>query len=162
MNLELNMRGDDMKRFAAAVVLALCTLTLASCHKRFIGDEVGFAGDNWCHYAENVDKGFKRCIIKRDWVEFDFQILKGEKAGEWLIEGTVDLSKGVVKSASSLNERKSKFSMLVASKGIIVDNVAFQPVFTGNIGDKMPFSIRYVREEGFSLITFYSYVQVRG
>lgn len=151
-----------MKRFVAAAVFLSCALIFISCSKRFVGEQVGFAGDNWCHYSENINDGLQQCIIKREWIEFEFQISKGENPGEYLIAGTMDLSKGAVKSASTINDAKSRFSMLVASGGIIVDNVAFRPVFTGNIGEKMPFSIRYCREEGFSLITFYSFVQVRG
>lgn len=151
-----------MKRLVIPVVLVICGLVMVSCGKRFVGEQVGFAGDDWCHYAENIDDGVQRCVIKREWIEFEFQISKRENVGEYLIEGTMDLSKGTVKSANKMNEAKSRFSMLVASGGKIVDNVSFRPVYTGNIGEKMPFSIRYMREEGFSLITFYSYVQVRG
>lgn len=140
--------------FATTAALILCSMLVVSCGKRYVGEWVGVAGGGWSHYSEKKDNGVQHYLITHEWVEFDLQISKTELPSEYLIEGTIDLSKGGAKSASQIEEAKTRFSILFASNGVIVDNVPFQPVYTGNIGSKLPFKFKYKREGGFGRFKF--------
>ncbi len=53
--------------------------------------------------------------------------------------------------------------MIVANEGVVVDNVSFRPITPyGGLSSKMPFTIKYIRPEGFDAVTFAWNMYVRG
>jgi hypothetical protein len=74
----------------------ICCLVALSCQKRFVGQSVNPAKGNWCIYAEYYNHGEKHCTIESGTLIFDFTIHKGEKDGEYVIEGFVDPTKGEI------------------------------------------------------------------
>jgi hypothetical protein len=151
-----------MKRFVLITLAAICCFVALSCQKRYVGMEVNPTEADWCIYGEYYNNGEKHCTLDRGGLIFDFTIRKGEKAGEYVIEGVVDPTKGELKSWDKMSDQ-SYFSMIVVHAGKVIDNVAFRPKTTfGNIGAHWPFRIDYMQPEGFDAVTFSYNIQIRG
>ena len=62
-----------------------------------------------------------------------------------------------------MSEGPSRFSMIVAHDGKVIDNVAFRPKTSfGNIGQQWPFRIEYSQPEGIDAVTFSWNITIRG
>jgi hypothetical protein len=57
----------------------------------------------------------------------------------------------------------TRFSVVVAHDGYVVDTIAFRPVSAfGGLGNNLPFNIRFTRPEGFDAVTFVWKLSMRG
>lgn len=151
-----------MKRLVLISFAAFCCLAVFSCQKRYVGQRVNPTGGDWCVYAENDNNGEKHCTIERGALIFDVTIRRGEKNGEYIIEGFIDPTQGEIKSWDRMSD-KSRFSMIVVHDGMVIDNVGFRAktVF-GGIGTQWPFRIDYMQPEGIDAVTFSYNIQIRG
>lgn len=151
-----------MRRVVLLMMGMVFGISLISCgQKRYVGERVDYSAPYWCGYSEYIYNGEKRCILDVSGVIFDF-LIKSESEDTWLIEGTIDLSRGDLKSADHIDEARTRFFMLVAKDGCIIDNVVFRPRFIGNIGQNASFKFRYTMDGGFSAITFGYNLTVKG
>lgn len=120
-------------------------------------------GGGICGYTESINSGEKHCRLNYGSVIFDFTIQKGEKDGEYIIDGFIDPSKGDLKSINHMVPAETRFFMLVARSGVIVDSVGFRPrAGFGNTDREWPFTIYYNQPEGFDGLSFAGQVSVRG
>jgi hypothetical protein len=152
-----------MKRLFLISLAAICCLVALACQKRYVGQSVDYNWHGWCKYAKYYNNGEKHCTIDSGALIFDVTIRKGEKDGEYIIEGFVDPTKGEIKSWDKMLDGPSRFSMIVAHNGKVIDNVAFRPktVF-GGMGTQWPFRINYIQPEGFDAVTFTWNIHIRG
>ena len=149
--------------FVGAAVLILCASMMSSCAKRYVGESISYSWNGWCHYAEYFSSGKKHCTVESGALVFDFDISKGEKRGEYLIEGTIDPTQGELKSWGHIVDSGTKFNLIVVNAGYVVDNISFRPrSATGNLGQTMSFKIQLTEPEGFDAVSFYWKMRMRG
>jgi hypothetical protein len=148
-----------MRKFMAFVTILMFLTMTVSCGKQYVGYKIDHGSPVWCHYI-NGENHYTKDI---GGLVFDFIIKEGQGDGEYIIDGYIDPTKGQVKSWDRMIPEKSRFSMLVANDGVIVDNISFRPITPyGGLGSKMPFTIKYISPEGFDAVTFYWNMYVRG
>ena len=152
-----------MKKLILTVVGILIFSMLTGCGtKRYVGERVNYSGPYWCSYSEYSNNGEKSCKIEQGVMIFSFDIKKQEDTENYIIEGTIDLSKGAVKSFDRIDNAKTRFFMLVAKDGYITDNVGFRPHYFDGINNEIPFRIVYESSAGISAITFGYFLTVVG
>ena len=148
-----------MRKLIIVLITLLCLSIMISCGKRYVGYKIDHSSPAWCQYAN----GEKRYTKDIGGLVFDFSIKEGQGDGEYIIDGFIDPTQGKVKSWDRMIPEKSRFSMLVANDGVIVDNVAFRPITPyGGLSSKIPFTIKYISPEGFDAVTFDWNLYVRG
>ena len=159
LKLKVKMRGDCMRRNIAVLTTLLCLSMTISCGKRYVGYRIDQGSPIWCHYI-NGENHYTRDI---GGLVFDFTIKEGQDDGEYIIDGHIDPSQGKVKSWDRMIPEKSRFNMIVANDGVIVDNISFRPITAyGGLSSKMPFNFKYISPEGFDAVTFIWNMYVRG
>ena len=144
-------------------MMALCVGLISGCTKRYVGKPVNYNWEGWCVYTANDNNGEKHCRVPSGALIFDLTITKSDVQHEYIIDGFVDPTQGAVKSWDRMVGEKSRFNMVVANDGVIVDNVSFRPrTAYGGLGSKMPFTIKYTSAEGFDAVSFYWSMTIRG
>ena len=144
-------------------VVVLCLGLTLGCGKKHVGKQINYNWDGWCLYTMSDNGGEKHCKVPSGGLIFDLTITKGEAEHEYYIKGHVDPTQGHVKSWDRMIPEKSRFSMIVANDGVIIDNVSFRPVTAyGGLSSAMPFTIKYICPEGFDAIAFDWSLYVRG
>ena len=144
-------------------ITVLCAGLTSGCGKKYVGETVNYNWEGWCVYSEGHNSGEKHCTVPSGGLIFDFTIAKGEVEHEYIIEGYLDPTQGDVKSWDRMIPEKSRFNMIVANDGVIIDNVSFRPMSAyGGLSSRMPFAIQYNSPEGFDAVCFYWNMYVRG
>ncbi len=152
-----------MKRIGTVVLLVGVSLAMISCAKPHVGKRINTHSSGFCRYAAIDNNGEKRCLLRDGHLVFDFSIKKGEREGEYIIDGTMDPSQGDLASISHLVPAKSRFNLLVIRDGVIVDNVGFRPrAGFGNTDRPWPFTINLDMPEGLDGVTLTYFISVRG
>ena len=59
------------------------------------------------------------------WFFWKFTIERGSKENEYILIGTADGSRGSAKSVGNIVPNKSRFSLILANNGTVVDNIPF-------------------------------------
>ena len=153
-----------MKRLGIAVGLLASLFGLVSCfQKRYVGLKVNYNPNVWCRYDASANGGEKSCYIDLSKMVLEFAITKGPNPGEYIVEGTMDPTKGEFKSWSHILDKDTHFNIIIAKDGIVVDNVTFRPVTAfGELKGKLPFKIHLNQPNGFDAVTFTGEITMRG
>ena len=154
------MKRLNMKRiFAFAVVLMILAAFTSGCSKRYVGQTVNYDWDGWCRY----NRGEKHCTVSSGALVFDFDIFNGVNEGQYIVEGNIDPTQGELKSWATMVDVGTRFSLIIANDGVVVDNIGFRPKsYGGRLGNKIPFTINLTRPEGFDAVAFYWRMTVSG
>jgi hypothetical protein len=146
------------------IAVSICCFGLvAGCGKRYVGQQVNYNWEGWCLYRDYLDDGQKHCRISSGDLIFDFTITKTEKDNEYRIEGHIDPSQGAVKSWDHMVASGTHFTMVVAHEGVVIDTIAFRPRSAyGELGQDIPFTIRFLQPEGFDAVAFVWRMVMRG
>ena len=103
--------------------LILITLFLVinsvSCGKQFVGRQ--FNTQYWCQITTLPST----CVQKDECFFWEYSIEKGSKQNEFILKGTADGSRGSAKSIGNIVLSESRFSLILANNGTVVDNINF-------------------------------------
>ena len=121
-------------------LLLLSALLLAGCvgHKKYVGRTGNYYNTFWCICDGRPCKLVDECFV------FEFTVR--ENNGEYTVEGTIDPTKGKLKSWSTFQTKDTRFSLLlIGYDNIIFDNlpISYRP----NISRKMKFSKKFIPEK---------------
>ena len=123
--------SEDMNNFYRIICfrngsrngLILITLFLVinsvSCGKQFVGRQVNT--QYWCQ----INALPATCVQMDKWFVWEYSIDKGSKENEYILIGTADGSKGGAKSIGNIVPNKSRFSLIIANNGTVIDNIPF-------------------------------------
>lgn len=138
-----------MKRLVLMSAVFLCLSVIIGCGKKHVGTQVDTTLPRWCQW-QGTDRD---CHFWVGHLLFESKIKKGQQAGTYIIEGTVDPTSD--RKQRLAKNWQGRFTMYVAKDNIIVDNVGFLPKRSADESNpKLSFSINYSRPEGFDAITF--------
>jgi hypothetical protein len=133
-------------------------MMLFGCGKRYVGKLVNTNHPAWRRVGSLPDHGH---IANVGPLVADFQIESGEAPGHYIVTGAFDASAGSAKSWAHVMPEKSKFSMLIASSGLVVDNISFMVRGT-DLGQPLPFRIEFYCDKPIEAIAFWYEFYMRG
>lgn len=94
---------------------------------------------------------------------FNFTITKSDVEQEYILDGFIDPTQGDLKSWANMMDTGTHFSMIVANEGHVIDAVSFRPVSAyGELGNTMPFHIKFTQPDGFDAVAFAWRMRMRG
>ena len=99
-------------------LLALILGCLA-CAKQYVGKQFNTSG--W----SQIYRLPANCTQTDEWFVWKFSIEKGSKENEYILIGTADGSRGGAKSIGNIVPNKSRFSLIIANNGTVIDNIPF-------------------------------------
>ena len=148
-----------MKKVALLIVLIFCSLAWVSCGKQYVGKTVNTkTNPYWCNikslpcsYHSGSDRDI--CIV-------DSTISEGSTEGSYIAEGVVDFSKGSFKSWGNLQDNGTKFFIVLAKNGVIVDTHSFMLRTMGS-AKEVPFSVDFECPGGFDAISYIGVASIR-
>jgi hypothetical protein len=147
-----------MKKGVVIVSLIAACLILFACGKRYVGQIVNTKAPAWHRVGTLPDQGH---IANVGPLVVDFQIETGDGPGNYIVTGEFDASTGSAKSWSNILPEKSKFSMLIASEGMVVDNISFL-VRGENLNQPLPFRITFHCDKPIEAVAFWYQFYMRG
>jgi len=111
-----------MKKYYSLSLKCLLLLSLvlifSACNKQYVGKQ--FNTNYWSSVRPSVIN-----TQTDQWFIWIYKIEKGSKENEYILTGTADPSTGSAKSFNRLDLVTSKFSLILADKNIVVDNIPF-------------------------------------
>lgn len=110
---------------------------------------------NWERYLPGLTH-----YIQTDHFEFEIKIIETGNEGEYFLEGTLDGTRGSLKSINSLVVEDCRFSIVLAKNNVVVDNLVFFPIGSDH-RTTLPFS-RTFQTVPFDSFTLTYEVSVRG
>ena len=142
------MNPSKVKRMVCLFSALAFLSFIAACGKPYVGRAVNTFNPYWCQ-CPNLPK---TCILGDEggWFIFEFTISRTASEDTYLIEGTIDPTKGCVKSFGHLMSKDCRFSLVLASSKnsqfssiyennwIVTDNISFRPLGQ-SLSRKMPF-----------------------
>ena len=102
-----------------------------------------------------------KCTQTDKWFDWKFSIEKGSKINEFILIGTADGSKKDAKSFTHIVLEKSKFSLILANNGTVVDNISFHLIGT-DINSPISFKRRFECQSSFDAAAIFWKAWVRG
>ena len=147
-----------MKRIIVRLGLIVIGITLVACGKPFVGQLVNINAPAWHRIDGLPDHGR---ISNVGPLEVDFSIESGESPDTYIVTGAFDASRGSAKSWSYVMSEKSKFSLLIASEGMVVDNIRFM-IRESNLNRPLPFRIEFHCDKSIEAIAFWYQFYMRG
>lgn len=153
-----------MRRALTVGAIMICCLGFVSgCSKRFVGQPINYNWEGWCLYDADLNAGEKHCRLPSGALIFDFTITRSENENDYLIDGHIDPTQGEIKSWGHMMDTGTRFSVVVANDGYVIDTISFRPVSAyGGLGNKLPFNIRFTNPEGFDAVAFVWKMSIRG
>lgn len=148
-----------MKKVALLTVLIVCSMALISCGKRYVGLTVDTRSNPyWCNISSlpyTCRNGTEKdiCIVNST-------IAKGTAEGRYIAEGVVDFSQGTFKSWGNLQDAGTRFAIVLAKDGVIVDTHSFMLRTMGS-AKEVPFSVDFECPGGFDAVTFVGEATIR-
>lgn len=147
-----------MKTNCLILLLIVVSSVLLGCGKRYVGQLVNTNAPAWHRIEKIPDQGR---ISNVGPLVTNFRIERGEGAGDYVVTGNFDASTGSAKSWSNILPGKSKFSILIASSGMVVDNIPFI-VRGDSLSQPLPFKIEFHCEKPIEAIAFWYKFHMRG
>jgi hypothetical protein len=147
-----------MKRKTAIVSLIVICMIFVACGKRFVGRLVDTNHPAWHQVRDLPDHGR---ITDMGPLDVDFTIASGANPGDYIVTGEFDASAGSAKSWSYVYPSKSKFSLLIASEGMVVDNISFM-IREESLSRPLPFKIEFHCDKPIEAIAFWYNFYMRG
>ncbi|MCP4116566.1 MAG: hypothetical protein GY737_14365 [Desulfobacteraceae bacterium] len=136
-------------------LLLLSVLILTGCvgHKKYVGRTADYNNGFWC-----MCDG-KPCKVADEYFVFEYTIL--ENNGEYTVEGTIDPTKGRLKSWSVFQKQGTHFNLLlIGSDHVIFDSCPIN--YIPNLSRKMNFSKTLTPEKEIKAIAITWECSVRG
>jgi|GEM_PF-6829014 len=134
----------------AVIPLILLTLVIVNCGKRYVGKTTNFNHPAWHRVKALPCTGRVSGIGPLD---VNFTIERAEAPGAYLVRGQFDPSQGSAKSWARIIPEKSRFSMLVSSGGMIVDNIRFM-VQGESLSRPLPFTFEFTADYEIDAVAF--------
>ena len=137
------------------IISVVCFLLGTGCSikKPYVGEK--YNTKYWPKYASG-----KKLTCNEEVAVFIFTITKTDVDKEYYVEGTMDGSKGVVKSIDHLVPAKCRYYLVFAKNGVIINSCSFRPLGVDHT-HKLPFRKRFVSEPFDSVAVTYK-IHVRG
>lgn len=126
---------NEMGSFIVFAILFLSFCSGCSLPKRYVGMEVDTT--NWPQYRSG-----EKIVFPTEAVTFEITITEAQEDGVYTLEGTMDGSRGSVKSIDHLIVHECSFSLILAYNGVVVDNISFFPQGTDHT-HKLPFKRKF-------------------
>lgn len=141
--------------------LILITLFLVinsvSCSKQFVGRQVNTNTQYWCQ----INALPSTCVQNDKWFVWEFTIEKGQSENEYILEGTADPSRSGAKSFNVILLHESRFSLILANNGTVVDNISFR-LIGNSIDSSISFNKKFECEMPFDAGSIYWEASVQG
>ena len=126
-----------------------------ACGKQYVGMQVNTSGWSQIYQLPAY------CMQNDKWFVWKYSIEKGSKENEYILMGTADGSKGGAKSVGNLVLNESRFSLILANYGTVVDNISF--VLRGSdITSPIPFEKKFECQSPFNAATIFWSAKVQG
>lgn len=135
------------------IILFSFLFLFCGCAKEYVGKRVNTS--EWIIYSP----GQKRNFFTGHFV-FEIKITETGSDGEYFLEGTLDGTRGSLKSFNHLVIHECRFYILLAKDNVIVDNISFFPKGSDH-RNKLPFSRKF-KTTYFDSYTIGYEVSVRG
>ena len=148
-----NYRPVRFLFFIVMFFLCFALATGCSFRKPYVGRSVD--SSSWPQYFSG-----KKFIFNTSVAVFEFTINETEVNGEYFLEGTMDGSRGSLKSINNLVTKDCRFYLLLAKDNVIVDSVSFSPLGADHT-HKLPFSKRF-KADPFDSVNITGKVAARG
>ena len=155
MKLRQINRDQRFLSFAAVIVLSTLLILSSGCvfKKPYVG--MKFDTSDWPKYSSG-----EKITHPTSAFMFEFTITETEEEGEYILQGTMDGTRGSVKSFNHLVIQDCRFSIVLSKDNLVVDNIIFFP-----IGDdhrqKLPFKRTFKTVPFDSVVVTYN-VSVQG
>jgi hypothetical protein len=128
-----------------------------SCGKEFVGRQVNTNTQYWCQ----INALLSTCAQEDKWFVWEYSIEKGSKENEYILKGTADGSRGGAKSIGNIVLSESRFSLILANNGTVVDNINFR--LGGNeINAPVSFKKIFECQSSFNAATIFWSAKVQG
>ncbi len=140
--------------FKGLFLLAFILGCLA-CGKQHVGMQYNTSG--WSQIYQLPAK----CTQNDQWFVWEYSIEKGSKENEYILIGTADGSKKGAKSVGNLVLNESRFSLILANNGTVVDNITF--LLRGwDISSPIPFKKKFECQSSFNSAAIFWSAKVQG
>ena len=140
--------------FKGLFLLAFILGCLA-CGKQHVGMNYNTSG--WSQIYQLPAK----CTQNDKWFVWEFSIEKGSKENEYIFIGTADGSKRGAKSVGNLVIAESRFSLILANNGTVVDNIPFR-LRGRDISSPIPFEKKFECQSSFNAAAIFWSAKVQG
>jgi len=150
-----------MRTAGKSLIILIPTVLIfgvVGCGKRYVGQTTNFNHPAW-HRVTSIPCSGR--ITGTGPLDVNFRIEKSETPGTYLVKGEFDPSQGSTKSWSHIIPEKSRFSMVVSSEGIIVDNIRFM-VHGQSLSQPLPFSFEFHADYEIDAVAFDYHFWMRG
>ncbi len=119
----MNSRKSNGRTCCLAVISLI--VFVSACAHKYVGREVDARAPSWCSRSDSPAS----CALGNpdEPYQFEFTVSEGSVEGEYIAEGTMDGSEGSLKSITALVESESRFGLVLAKDGVVVDYIAFSP-----------------------------------
>ena len=140
--------------FKGLFLLAFILGCLA-CGKQYVGMHYNTSG--WSQIYQLPAK----CTQNDQWFVWKYSIEKGSKENEYILKGTADGSRGGAKSVGNIVLSESRFSLILANNGTVVENINFR--LRGNeINAPVSFKKIFECQSSFNAATIFWSATVQG
>jgi hypothetical protein len=140
--------------FKGLFLLAFILGCLA-CGKQHVGMQYNTSG--WSQIYQLPAK----CTQNDQWFVWEYSIEKGSKENEYILIGTADGSKKGAKSIGNIVLAESRFSLILANNGTVVDNITF--LLRGwDISSPIPFKKKFECQSSFNSAAIFWSAKVQG
>lgn len=139
------------------LITLFLVLNSVSCTKQFVGRHVNTDAQFW----SQINALPSTCEQSDQWFVWKYTIEKGQSENEYVLKGTADPSRGGAKSFSNIVGHESKFSLILANNGTVVDNIRFR-LSGGSMGRPISFNRKFECEMPFDSGAIYWEAKVRG
>ena len=140
--------------FKGLFLLAFILGCLA-CGKQYVGMQVNTSG--WSQIYQLPAK----CTQYDQWFVWKYSIEKGSKENEYTLIGTADGSRGGAKSVGNIVLAESRFSLILANNGTVVDNIPFR-LRGGDINAPIPFEKKFECQSSFNAAAIFWSAKAQG
>jgi hypothetical protein len=140
--------------FKGLFLLAFILGCLA-CGKQYVGMQVNTSG--WSQIYQLPAK----CSQYDQWFVWKYSIEKDSKENEYTLIGTAHGSRGGAKSVGNIVIAESRFSLILANNGTVVDNIPFR-LRGGDINAPIPFEKKFECQSSFNAAAIFWSAKAQG